>query len=50
MEPDEAAHVVESTLERTADAISKAAQATPEVSQTVVDACEAQVERLLRQH
>jgi hypothetical protein len=50
METDEAAEVVDSTLQRTADALSKAAQATPEVPRSVVEACEARVERLLRQH
>jgi hypothetical protein len=50
METDEAAQVVDAALQRTADAMSKAAQATPEVSRSVVEACEAQVERLLRQH
>lgn len=49
METGEAADVVQSTLERTAGAMSKAAQATPEVPRSVVEACEAQVERLLRQ-
>jgi serine/threonine-protein kinase HipA len=50
MEADEAAEVVGSTLQRTADALSKAAQATPEVPQSVVESCETQVERLLHQH
>ena len=50
METDEAAEVVNSTIQRTADALSKAAQATPEVPRSVVEACEARVERLLRQH
>ena len=49
METDAAADVVDSTLQRTADALGKAAQATPEVSRSVVEACEARVERLLRQ-
>jgi serine/threonine-protein kinase HipA len=47
---DEAADVVTLTLQRTADPLSKAAQATPEVPRPAVEACEAQVERLLRQH
>jgi K+/H+ antiporter YhaU regulatory subunit KhtT len=50
METDEAAEVVSTILERTADALSKAAQLTPEVPRSVVEACEARVERLLRQH
>jgi serine/threonine-protein kinase HipA len=50
METDEAAEVVNLTLQRTADAVSRAAQATPEVPRSVVGACEARVERLLRQH
>lgn len=50
METDEAADVVTSTLERMADALHKAAQLTPEVPRSVVTACEARVERLLRQH
>jgi serine/threonine-protein kinase HipA len=50
METGEAAEVVNLTLQRTADALSKAAQATPEVPPSVVEACEARVERLLRQH
>ena len=50
MEPDEAVEVVGSTLERTADALHMAAQLTPEVPRSVVEACEARVERLLRQH
>ena len=50
METDEAAEVVDLTLQRTADALSEAAQATPEVPRSVVEACEARVERLLRQH
>jgi serine/threonine-protein kinase HipA len=50
METDEAAEVVDVTLQRTADALSKAAQATPEVPRSVVEACEARVERLLRKH
>jgi hypothetical protein len=50
METDEAAEVVNLTLQRTADALSKAAQATPEVPRSVVEACKARVERLLRQH
>lgn len=49
MDTDEAAQVVDSTLQRVADAVSKAAQATPEVSRPVVASCEARVERLLRQ-
>jgi serine/threonine-protein kinase HipA len=49
-ETDEAAEVVDSTLQRTADALDEAAQATPEVPRSVVEACEARVERLLRQH
>jgi len=49
METDEAAEVVNLTLQRTADALSRAAQATPEVPRSVVKACEARVERLLRQ-
>ena len=50
METDEAAEVVNLTLQRIADALSKAAKATPEVPRSVVEACEARVERLLRQH
>ena len=49
MDHDEAAEVVDSALARIAAAISKAAQATPEVSRLVVEACEGRVERLLRQ-
>jgi serine/threonine-protein kinase HipA len=49
-ETDEAAEVVDSTLQRTADALGQAAQATPEVPRSVVEGCEARVERLLRQH
>ena len=49
-ETDEAAEVVDSTLQRTADALGQAAQGTPEVPRSVVEACEARVERLLRQH
>ena len=49
MDHDKAAEVVDSTLARIAAAVSKAAQATPEVSRSVVEACEGQVERLLRQ-
>jgi len=49
MDHDEAAEVVDSALTRIAAAISKAAQATPEVSRSVVEACEGRVERLLRQ-
>jgi serine/threonine-protein kinase HipA len=49
METDEATAVVDSTLQHTADALSKAAAATPEVSRSVIEGCEAQVERLLRQ-
>ena len=48
METDEAAEVVGSTLERTAGALNKAAQLTPEVPRSVVEACEARVDRLLR--
>jgi serine/threonine-protein kinase HipA len=48
MEPDAAAEVVSSTLERTGDALNKAAQLTPEVPRSVVEACEARVDRLLR--
>jgi serine/threonine-protein kinase HipA len=50
METDEAAEVVGSTLQRTADALTKALQATPEVPPSVFEACEARVERLLNQH
>lgn len=49
MNRDEAVEVVDSTLTRVAAAISKAAQATPEVPLPVVEACETRVERLLRQ-
>ena len=49
METDEPAEVVDSTLQRVAEAVSKAARATPEVHREVVGSCEAQVERLLRQ-
>jgi serine/threonine-protein kinase HipA len=49
METDEAAGVVESTLQRTATALSTAARATPEAPRSVVEACEARVDRLLRQ-
>lgn len=49
MDHDEAAEVVDSALTRIAAAISKAAQATPEVPRSVVEACEGQMERLLRQ-
>ncbi len=48
MDGDEAAEVVDSTLERTAAAMGEAARATPEAPRPVVEACEAQVERLLR--
>lgn len=48
MDGGEAAEVVGSTLARIAIAISKAARATPEVPRSVVEACEGQVERLLR--
>jgi serine/threonine-protein kinase HipA len=50
METDEAAEVVGSTLQCTADALGKAAQAIPEVPRSVVEACEARLERLLGQH
>jgi serine/threonine-protein kinase HipA len=48
METDEAAEVVSSTLQLTAEALSMAAQATPEVPRPIVAACESRVERLLR--
>jgi serine/threonine-protein kinase HipA len=50
METDEAAEVISSALERIADALNKAAQLTPEVPRSVVEATEARVARLLRQH
>jgi serine/threonine-protein kinase HipA len=46
MSGDEAAEVVDSTLARVAAAMNEAARATPEVPRSVVDACEARVERL----
>jgi serine/threonine-protein kinase HipA len=49
MDRDEAAEVVGSALTRIAVAISAAAQATPEVPRSVVEACEGRVEGLLRQ-
>jgi hypothetical protein len=49
METDEAAEVIGLTLQRTADALSEAAQATTEVPRSVVETCEARVQRLLRQ-
>jgi serine/threonine-protein kinase HipA len=48
MDSDEAVEVVNSTLARTAAALSEAARATPEVPRSVVEACESRVEQLLR--
>jgi hypothetical protein len=43
-------HQITMTTSRMTDALSKAAQGTPEVPRSVVEACEVRVERLLRQH
>ncbi|MGH3282266.1 MAG: type II toxin-antitoxin system HipA family toxin [Trebonia sp.] len=48
MDGDEAAAVAGSTITRIAGAIGEAAQTTPEVPRSVVEVCEARVERLLR--
>jgi hypothetical protein len=50
METGEAAEVIDLILQRTADALINAAEETLGVPRSVVEACEAQVERLLRQH
>jgi serine/threonine-protein kinase HipA len=46
MSGDEAAELVDSTLARVAAAMDEAARTTPEVPPSVVEACEARVERL----
>jgi serine/threonine-protein kinase HipA len=46
MSSDEATEVVDSTLARVAAAMGDAARTTPEVPRSVVEACEARVERL----